>query len=113
MSTPADENAEVQPAEPQESYAEAGVVETRGERLRRRARHFRLWTSAIVLVAAIVLLIAFIVSNTKHVRVNWVFGHSNAALVWVIVVAAILGWFAGVGTTLMLRSRARRRRAKA
>jgi uncharacterized integral membrane protein len=110
MASPEDERAQqLQPAEPQEAYADAGVVETRGERLRRKARHVRLWTYAIVLVAALVLLIAFIVSNTKHVRVNWVFGHSSTALVWVIVVAALLGWFVGAGMALLFRFRTRRR----
>ena len=111
MSTPADENAqELQPAAPQDAYGDAALAETRRERLARRARHARLWTYAIVLVAALVLLIAFIVSNTNDVRVNWVFGHSSAALVWVIVAAALLGWFVGAGMALLFRYRTRRRR---
>lgn len=110
MSTPTDPNldAPATTAEPEAPYADA-AAETRGDRLRRRARHVRLWASAILLVVALILLVAFIVANTNHVRVNWVFGHSNTALVWVIVVAAILGWLAGVGTALSFRLRTRRR----
>jgi uncharacterized integral membrane protein len=103
VETPDERDADAQLAQPAE------VGERRGERLRRRARHARLWTSAILLVVAVVLLVAFIVANTKHVRVNWVFGHSEAALVWVILVAALLGWLAGVGTALSFRLRTRRR----
>lgn len=106
MST--DPNSGAPPAEPEASYADA-AVETRGDRLRRRARHARLWASAVLLVVALILIVAFIVANTNTVRVNWVFGHSDAALVWVILVAAILGWFAGVGTALSFRYRTRRR----
>lgn len=85
-------------------------AESRRERLQRRTRHVRLYGSAILLVLAVVVIVALIVANTNQVRISWVFGHSRASLVWIVVVAAIVGWIAGMATSLVLRQRARARR---
>lgn len=70
--------------------------ETRGERLLRQAHRARLHGSAILTVALIGFLIALAVSNTAHVKVNWVFGSSHVSLVWLVLFAAILGWLLGL-----------------
>ena len=84
--------------------------ESRTDRIRRRSRHASLYTFTALLVAALVILIALIVVNSHHVRINWVFGHSFAPLVWVVVVAGIVGWVAGIATAELLRRRVRRPR---
>jgi hypothetical protein len=40
-----------------------------------------------------------------------VFGHTNARLIWLIVISAITGWVLGVVTTYLVRRRARWPRA--
>jgi uncharacterized integral membrane protein len=45
----------------------------------------------VVFGLALVLLIAFIVGNSKDVKVNFVFFHTSTSLIWVILVSAVLG----------------------
>ncbi len=45
----------------------------------------------VVLLLALVLLVAFIIGNSKEVKVNFVFFDSSASLIWVILVSAVLG----------------------
>jgi uncharacterized integral membrane protein len=81
---------------------------TRRERLRHRAHQVRLYSWTTLLVAALVVIIALIVDNTHQVKIGWVFGSSHASLVWIILVAAIVGWFAGMATSFVIRRRIRR-----
>lgn len=96
---------EVEPATPPAEAAESGV-----ERLRRRARHVGLYVRAFALVALLVVLIAFVVANTGSVKVSWVFGSTRTALVWALILAAVLGWLLGIVTSLLFRWRTRRPR---
>lgn len=45
----------------------------------------------VVYCLALVLLVAFIIGNSKDVKVNFVFFHTSASLIWVILVSAVLG----------------------
>ncbi len=83
--------------------------EARGAHLRRQARSARLYTSAFLVVAMLVVLIALVIANTRRVKISWVIGTTEASLVWIIVVAAILGWLLGLATGAVLRLRTRRR----
>jgi hypothetical protein len=40
---------------------------------------------------------------------DWVVGTSRASLVWIIVVATVLGWLLGICTSVLVRRRTRRR----
>ena len=95
----------VRPPTPGAALAPRG---TRRERLRHRAHRARLYGWTALLVAALVVIVALIVDNTGRVRVGWVFGSSRTSLVWVIVVAAIVGWLAGLATSFVVRRRIRR-----
>jgi uncharacterized integral membrane protein len=55
-----------------------------------------------------VLLIAFIVANTRRVQVSWIFGDTKTSLIWVIVLSGLLGWLGGVATAVLLRRKTRR-----
>jgi uncharacterized integral membrane protein len=77
--------------------------------LRRQAHSARLYTSAFLLVAMLVVLIALVIANTRRVEISWVIGTSEASLVWIIVAAAILGWLLGIATGVVFRLRTRRR----
>jgi uncharacterized integral membrane protein len=97
---------------PRAGTPEAGApVETRGGRLRRKARRGRLHLSAIIAVGLLVCVVALAVSNTGRVRLHWVLGSGTASLVWVVVLAALLGWLLGMATGSVFRWRTRAPRA--
>jgi len=86
------------------------TAEPRGDRLRRHGRRTGLYAWAVALVALLVVLIALVVANTRQVKLSWVVGTSHASLVWIILAAAILGWLLGIVTSVVFRSRTRRKR---
>lgn len=83
-------------------------AEGRGQRLRRHGARTRLYGVAFALVALLVCLVALVLANTRSVKLSWVFGDTNASLVWIILVAAILGWLLGLATSIAFRRRTRR-----
>ncbi len=96
---------------PPAAAPETEPVEGRRERLRRHGRRTRLYLSAFASVALLVIVIALVVANTRQVKLDWVFGTTHASLVWIILVAAVLGWLLGITTSIVFRLRTRRRRA--
>jgi uncharacterized integral membrane protein len=86
------------------------VVETRAERLAHRRRQLRLYAWALLLAAFFVILVALIVANTRRVKISWVVGSTRTSLIWIIIVAALLGWLSGVVTSLLFNRRRRRAR---
>ncbi len=62
-------------------------------------------------VALVAFLIALAVSNTAAVKVHWVFGSSHVPLVWLVLIAAVVGWLLGLLATgaFHWRTRAPRR----
>jgi uncharacterized integral membrane protein len=85
------------------------IVETRAEQLARRRRRAKLYAWAFLLAAFFVILVALIVANTRSVKISWVVGSSHASLIWIIIVAALLGWLSGIVTSLLFHRRTRRR----
>jgi len=70
--------------------------ETRTRHLRRTAHQGRLHIYAIVVVVLIAVLVALVATNTSRVHVDWLVGSSRVSLVWLVLVAAIIGWILGV-----------------
>ena len=99
--------AEPPPAQP---TPETEPVEPRGARLRRQGHRTRLYAWAFALVALLVIVVALAVANTRQVKLSWVVGTSHASLVWIVLVAAFLGWLLGITTSVIFRLRTRRRR---
>ncbi len=95
---------------PEQAAPVAEAPASRRERLRHHGHRARVYGWAVLLVAAVVVLVALIVANTQQVRIDWVVGHSHAALIWIVVVAGIVGWLAGIATSVLLRRRTRRPR---
>jgi uncharacterized integral membrane protein len=93
---------------PSGTQTQTTTAEPRGERLRRRTRRVGLYTWAVVLVALLVVLVALVIANTREVEVSWVFGSTRQSLVWIILAAAIVGWLAGIVTSVLFRRRTRR-----
>jgi uncharacterized integral membrane protein len=94
------------------SAAAAEARETRRDRSRRKALRTRLHGYAIVTVALVAYLVALAASNTAHVKVNWVFGTSHVALIWLVLFAAILGWLLALIATAAFHWRTRAPRSR-
>lgn len=96
--------------------ATAAVVpgtETPTEHFRRIALRARLHAYAIAAVALVAALIALAASNTAQVKVNWLIGTSRISLVWLVLLAAIVGWLLGLiaSARFTWRTRPPRRRS--
>src|SRR5881392_851634 len=87
----------------------AAPVESRAQRLVRHGRRTRLYTSAVLFVAVLVVLIVLIAANVRSVKLDWVVGSTHASLVWIILAATVLGWLLGITTSTLFRFRTRRR----
>lgn len=87
-------------------------LEARSARLGRQAHHVRLYGYAVALVALLVVVIVLAIANTRQVKLSWVVGDSHASLVWIILVASVLGWLLGIVTSVVFRMRTRRRRTR-
>ena len=94
--------------DPRQAQPATTPREPRGERVRRGTRRAGLYTWAFLLVALLVVLIALAVANTREVEVSWVLGSTRQSLVWIILAASIVGWLAGIVTSVMFRRRTRR-----
>jgi uncharacterized integral membrane protein len=101
------EQEQQQEQEPQPPYEE----ESRRARALRYGHRTTLYAALAVGIAAGVLLILLIARNTRQVRLDYVFGHTNAGLIWLIVISAITGWVLGIVTAFLIRRRTRWRRA--
>ncbi len=95
------------PAVAEASATAAPAVETRGARFSRKARRTRFHLYAIFAVALLVYLVALVVTNTRQVKLGWVFGSSTASLVWIVLFSAILGWLLGIVSSALFRWRTR------
>lgn len=84
-----------------------------GERLQEGRRTFQpaLWLRLIVFGLVLLYLILFVVLNTRHVKVSFVFASTRVSLIWVIVVAGLGGLVLGVLASQVHRFRRRRRAA--
>jgi uncharacterized integral membrane protein len=94
----------------QEQQEQRYEDETRWQRGRRYGHRGSLYASLVLGIVAVVLLILLIARNTRQVRVDYVLGHSNTALIWLVVISAITGWVLGIVTAYLVRRRTRWRR---
>ncbi|HEX6394345.1 MAG TPA: LapA family protein [Acidimicrobiales bacterium] len=67
------------------------------------------WVRLVAAVVIVALLVAFIVDNSEHVRVGFVFAHARVRLIWVLLITAALGALAGRLVPRLRASRGRRR----
>jgi len=85
------------------------AVEPEPDDKARHRRRAKLYAWALLLAAFFVVLVALIVANTRRVKTSWVVGSTRQSLIWIIIVAALLGWLAGLVTSLLFHRRTRRR----
>ncbi len=84
-----------------------GARETRNAHFFRMAHRTRLHLYALATVVLVVYVVALATSNTRRVKVDWVFSSSAVPLVWLMLFAAILGWLIGILITVLFRLRTR------
>jgi uncharacterized integral membrane protein len=84
--------------------------ESRLERSLRYGHQTGLYLTLVVGIGALVLLILLIARNTRQVKVDYIFGGTQARLIWLVVISAIIGWVLGIVTAFLIRRRTRWRR---
>jgi uncharacterized integral membrane protein len=96
--------------EREQVQAAEAVEETRLQRSLRYGHRGGLYASLLIAILAGVVLILLIARNTRHVKVDYVFGSGQARLIWLVVISAITGWVLGIVTAYLIRRRTRWRR---
>ena len=86
------------------------IEETRFRRGLRYGHRTGLWVSLVIAIAALVFLILLIARNTRQVKLDYVFDTTQARLIWLIIISAIVGWVLGIVTSFLVRHRTRRPR---
>jgi uncharacterized integral membrane protein len=79
-------------------------------RLRRGVRYSHrsgLYVALGIAIATVVFLILLVARNTRPVKVDYVFGSTQARLVWLVIISAITGWVLGIVTGFLVRRRTR------
>lgn len=84
--------------------ATAGHQEAR----RLQGRDVKRIVVVVILVLVLAWLIAFIVSNSEHVKVSFVFGDVSLSLIWVMIICAGLGALLAFAVPRVLRWRRQR-----
>jgi len=84
--------------------------ETRMQRSLRYGHRGRLYGTLILGIVAVILLVLLIARNTREVKVDYVVGHAHTALIWLVVISAIVGWVLGIVSAYLVRRRTRFRR---
>ena len=87
------------------------IEESRLQRGLRYGHRTGLYASLVIMIVFGIFLILLIARNTRHVKVDYVFGSGQARLIWLVVVSAITGWVLGLVTSFLIRRRTRWRRA--
>ncbi len=89
----------------------AGPSQASTGRSPRKKRDNREIVRIAVAVVGLVLLIAFVLDNSQTVKVGFVFFNAHVSLIWVLLIAAVLG--ALVDRLVILLGQRRRKRAAA
>jgi uncharacterized integral membrane protein len=93
-----------------EPEAPSPEVESRLHRGVRYSHRTGLYVALVIAIATIVFLILLIAQNTRPVKVDYVFGSTQARLVWLVIISAITGWVLGIVSAFLIRRRTRWRR---
>jgi uncharacterized integral membrane protein len=90
-----------------EGQAREPVEESRFRRGLRYGHRGGLYASLVVAIAVLIFLILLIARNTRQVKLDYVFGSTQARLIWLIVISTIAGWVLGIVTGFLIRHRTR------
>ena len=95
-----------EPEQPEETTPAYGS-ESRLQRGVRYSHRTGLYLSLAIALATLVFLILLIARNTRHVKLDYVFGSTRTGLVWLVIISAITGWVLGIVTAFLIRRRTR------
>jgi uncharacterized integral membrane protein len=81
------------------------------ERLEEGRQTFQpgLWSRLIAIAVIVVYALLFVVLNTRHVKVSFVFTSTRVSLIWVILLSLAVGLALGVLASQLHRHRQRHR----
>ena len=65
----------------------------------------RLWFSIGLLILLAAYVIAFVIGNSDEASVNFIFAEATTSLIWVILLAVLVGLIAGVLLSQVYRRR--------
>ena len=85
-----------------------GATASHREARRLQGRDVKRIVVVVILALALAWLIAFIASNSEHVKVSFVFGDVSLSLVWVMIICAVLGAVLALALPRVLRWRRQR-----
>ena len=97
-----------EPEQPEQTTS-AYEPESRLQRGVRYSHRTGLYLTLAIALATIVFLILLIARNTRHVKLDYVFGSTKTGLVWLVIISAITGWVLGIVTAFLIRRRTRPR----
>jgi uncharacterized integral membrane protein len=82
-----------------------------GQRLEEGRQTFQpgLWSRLIALSVVGIILLLFVVLNTRHVKVSFIFASTRVSLIWVILLSLVIGIVIGVLASQIHRFRMRHR----
>ncbi len=80
-----------------------------GEELRESFQP-RVWIRLAALSVLVAYAVAFVIENAKHVKVHFVFASASVSLIWVVLLALVLGLVFGLVGSQLYRHRRRNRR---
>jgi uncharacterized integral membrane protein len=86
----------------------SSAEESRFGRVRHSAQATRKYLSAAAGIASLIFLVLLVARNTRQVKVDYVFGSTEARLIWLVLLSAVTGWVLGLATSFLMRRRARR-----
>jgi len=87
-----------------------GLEESRFRRGLRRTHRGALYAATLGGIGAAIFLILLIARNTRQVKLDYVFGSSSTALIWLILLSATAGWVLGIATSFFVRRGRREQR---
>jgi uncharacterized integral membrane protein len=88
----------------------APAEETRLRRSIRYGHRGGLYVALAIVIATGIYLILLIARNTRHVKLDYVFGSAQTRLIWLVIISALTGWVLGIATSYLIRRRTRRPR---
>jgi uncharacterized integral membrane protein len=98
-------------AEPTEQPQDKQPGQSVSTRLERGRQTFQpgLWVRLVAIGAVAIYLLLFVILNTRHVRIDFVFHSTRVSLIWVILLNLAGGVVLGVLLSQLTRHRRRNR----
>jgi uncharacterized integral membrane protein len=107
MASTADDAASSHGDQPHRDARHEAGLESRREHARRMGSRAKLYASLILLAVLVLVIVLLALDNRNDARLSWVVGDTDAPVIWIVLVSAIVGWLAGIVTGAVVRRRTR------